>query len=362
MDSIKDNRMAWIRNIDSLQKGSQTYFTEYEIATETYIPGLFIYRNDAILCSSSTFDKDQRGLFKYTLKIKLPALEEPYYNRQASVKGYYFKEGIPGEILALFSLYFQCRFYMLAAFSNDLTPHSIKMKLEYDPLYRSCKPYFDPVVFSNGKRTFSSGLADFLNRIITIPMAYHQQIILACYHYARALKEFGVDEEMVFIRLVSAVEALSEWVVLKKNDDLFNELEFDDIVKTELLAKKQLQELKKLFDVRKSKLKFKRFIEQYSKGFFKGGNFEAPHTRIKKADLLDTLSAIYDSRSEYLHGGEAMYLSQPMRGGHKWDTDPSLGMIIDNRKFPRRKKLPYGSYFQRLVRYCLMEFIKDIAS
>ena len=120
-----------------------------------------------------------------------------------------------------------------------------------------------------------------------------------------------------------------------------------------------IPDIANLFENRKSKLKFKRFVEQHSKGFFKGGNYKAPHTRIKKKDLSKTLSAIYDSRSGYLHTGETMYLSQPMHGVEKWDTDPSFGMIIDNRKFPAGKKLPYGSFFQKLVRHCLLEFVKD---
>ena len=45
--------------------------------------------------------------------------------------------------------------------------------------------------------------------------------------------------------------------------------------------------------------------------------------------------------SNYLHNGEAMYLSQFMSNPRGWDTDPSLGMIIDNRKFTQSKKLPY---------------------
>ena len=56
-----------------------------------------------------------------------------------------------------------------------------------------------------------------------------------------------------------------------------------------------------------------------------------------------------------------MYLSHHMRGAKKWgwDTDPSLGMIIDNRTFSKSMKLPYGSFFQKLVRHCLLEFIKE---
>jgi hypothetical protein len=183
---------------------------------------------------------------------------------------------------------------------------------------------------------------------------------LACYHYARALREFGIDEEMVFIRLVSAIEAVIKWTKLQERDDLFNGKHFNDIIRSEALSNQERRELKKLFDVRKTQLRFKRFIEYYSKGFFKGGNFKAPHTRIRKADLNKTLDAIYSSRSKYLHEGETMYLSMPMRGGDKWDTDPTFGMVIDNRQFPGDQKMPYSSFFQRLVRHCLLEFINDI--
>lgn len=362
MKKLIDNRMAWVRNIEILQNGkTHSYGAEYEIASEVYIPGLLDYENGMILCGLMTFEKDYRGLYKYALKIRFATPEKLYNYRNARIKGYLFKEGIPGELLALLSLYFQCRFYILAAFSGDITQHGLRVKLEYDSIYRSCQPELDPTIFSRGNRNFASELSDFLNQVAHLDMEYHQQLILASYHYARALKEIGVDEEMVFIRLVAAIEAVSKWAKLQKGDDLFDGKEFKEIVRADLLSREEFTELKKLFEVRKPRKKFKRFIQQYSRGFFKGGKFKAPHTKIRKADLEKTLNAIYDSRSDYLHNGQAMYLSHPMRGGLKWDADPSLGMIIDRRKFPIRRKLPYGSFFQRLVRHCLLEFIKDIS-
>jgi hypothetical protein len=354
--------MGWIRNIDKLNKAdTKSYCAEYEIASEVYIPGLLDYMKEKILCGPMTFNKDHRGLYKYALKVRYAQFEGKFDYKRASAKGYLFKEGIPGELLALFCLYFQARFYLLAAFSGELDPKGLKIKLEYDPIHKPCFPTFDPTIYPDGKRNFAKGLPDFLDQMAKIPEKYHQQLILAFYHYSMALKEFGVNEEMVFIRLVSAIEALSKWVELKKDDDLFWGRDFQDIIKSKQLSNEEISEVKNLFDVRKAKLKFERFVEQYSKGFFKGGKYKAPHTRIKKGDLSKTLSAIYDSRSDYLHRGETMYLSQPMRGGEKWDTDPTFGMIIDNRRFPAKKKLPYGSFFQRLVRHCLLEFIKEIS-
>ena len=159
---------------------------------------------------------------------------------------------------------------------------------------------------------------------------------------------------MVFIRLVSAIEAFSKWVQL---DDLFKGVNLDDILKTNALSKDERTELENIFNVRKAKAKFKAFIELYSKGFFKGGNFKASHVRIRKPELSTALNAIYDGRSGYLHRGEVLYLSRPMRGGKKWDTDPTVGMIMGNRRFPAKMKLPYSSWFQRLVRHCIMQFI-----
>ena len=362
MKKISNNRMAWIRNIEILQSGkTDSYEVEYEIASEVYIQGLLNYKEGMILCGPMTFEKDHRGLYKYLLKIRFASADVSSSVKNATKKGYLFKEGIPGELLALFSLYFECRFYMLTSFFGELSHSSLKSKLEFNPVYRPCHPLLAQTIFSTRIRSFTSGFPDFLNKIAHLDTKYHQKLILACFHYSRALREFGIDEEMVFIRLVSAIEAVSKWAKLQKGDDFFNGKEFEKIIRIELLSNEEVAELKRLFDVRKPRIKFKRFIQQHSRGFFKGGKVRAPHTKIRKADLEKTLNAIYDSRSNYLHNGEAMYLSHLMRGGLKWDTDPSLGMIIDKRRFPRSKKLPYGSFFQRLVRHCLLEFIKDIS-
>ena len=155
-----------------------------------------------------------------------------------------------------------------------------------------------------------------------------------------------------------AVETINAFVAeLDKKEDLLKGGNLDDILKTNVLSKDERTELVNIFNARKAKAKFKAFIELYSKGFFKGGNFKASHVRIRKAELPTALNAIYDGRSGYLHRGEVLYLSRPMRGGQKWDTDPTLGMIMGNRRFSAKMKLPYSSWFQRLVRHCIMQFI-----
>lgn len=351
--------MEWIRNLDKLEdKECPEYITEYEFASDSYIPGVLDYKNGKILCGALTFNKDSRGLYKYSFKIKFAGQNVTHLN--ANQKGYLFKGGIPGELISIFSLYFQARFFVLAAYSGEQNSNGLKTKTEFEPLYRSCYPYFNPNYFSDGKRNFAIGLSDFLDMLIRIDTKYHQALILAFYQYSKALREFGIDEEMVFIRLVSAIEATTKWIKLNNEEDLLKAKKFDEIINTELLSEDEKIELKKIFDNRKAFRKFKKFIEYYSRGFFKGG-FKAPLTRIKKDDLLETLNAIYTSRSAYLHDGEVMYLSHPMRGSERWDTDPTVGWIIGNRKFEKKQKLPYSEFFQRLVRYCLIKFIQNIS-
>lgn len=361
MTQIKnDNRMGWIRNLEKLnKKEADSYFVEYEIATECHIAGVLDYGNGIILCGGLTIEKDENGLYHYLLKVKYAGVEEPYYNNKANKKGYYFKDGILGEFLSVFSLYFQCRFYLIATFTGELTNHGLKIKTGNRFIYRACNPLIHPQIFSSKSRNFAVGLSDFLDTVKSLDTKYHQQFILAGSHYARSLKEIGVDSEMVFIRLVSAIESISKFIKLNKKVDLFSGKTFEDIVKGGVLSKTETEELKKTFENRKSKARFITFVEKYSGGYFRGGNYKAKHCKIPKTQLPKVLRTIYDTRSAYLHNGEPMYLSQPMHGGEKWDTDPSMGMIVDNRSFSVSQKLPFTYFFEGLVRQCLLNFLKQ---
>lgn len=355
-----DKRMLWILNIEKLKnKDLESYYIEYEIASECYIPGLFNYQNGMMLCGPLTMEKDKNGLYHYALKIKFSSPEELYNHKKARRKGYLFKEGILGEILSLMSIFFQNRFYLIASYSGELTDKSIKVKHEYSVNYYPCNPDIHPSIFSCKNKNFARGLCEFLESIRSLNPELHQKFILACYHYARALKEIGKDHEMVFIKFVSSIEALSKDFNLKGKDDLLAGKNFDDIIINGVLDEKEKDELEKTFENRKSRKKYIRFIEKYSKGFFKGGNYKAKHTRIYKKDLEKTLDAIYSARSKYLHAGEPMYLSLRIKGENNWDTDPSLGMVMDRRRIPKRQKLPYTHWFERIVRYSILNYLDD---
>lgn len=107
-----DNRMEWIRNVEKLDSQSTSIYTaEYELASEAYIPGILDYENGSILCGGMTFNPDPKGYYKYLLKIKYPYNDKKFRVLDANKKGYLFKEGIPGELISLLSLFFQCRFF-----------------------------------------------------------------------------------------------------------------------------------------------------------------------------------------------------------------------------------------------------------
>ena len=368
LNKQNDNRMAWIRNVEKLsESNNEAYYYEYEFASECRISGVLDYEVGKLICGGFSLEQDKNGLYHYLLRVQYPEYESGY-NDKADKKGYYFKDGIIGELLALFSLYFQCRFYIIATYHGELTNHGLKIKIEQEFLYKKTSKGVHPRIFSEGGRNFAKGLSDFLNMVRKLNNQKHQGFILACYHYARSLKEVGVDSEMVFIRLVSAIETLSSGYKLSKQDNPLDGEKFSNLLGTsKKLSRKQEKQLKEILKVskqgkiqiEKSKQKFIRFVADFSKGCLRGGNWKAKYVKITRKNLPDVLATIYNGRSSYLHSGEPMYLSQFMYGAGKWDTDPSLGMMIDNRKFPPSQKLPYTYWFENVVRHCLMNYLKS---
>jgi hypothetical protein len=112
--------------------------------------------------------------------------------------------------------------------------------------------------------------------------------------------------------------------------------------------------------IEKARQRFVAFIEHYSRGALKGGNYRARHLKITREKMTQTLDAIYRGRSRYLHSGEPMYLSVLTAIPNNWDTDPTSAMWADNRKFRGRDKLPYPYWFENIVRHCLLKYIEEM--
>jgi hypothetical protein len=100
MRNGNDNRMAWIRNLEALARGCHHYTVEFELGSECRIPGLLDYAEARIICAPMTIEKSREGLWLYNLILRFPSGPHEH-NRKANEKGYYFKDGIVGELLAL---------------------------------------------------------------------------------------------------------------------------------------------------------------------------------------------------------------------------------------------------------------------
>lgn len=353
-----DNRMGWVRNLTKIKEaGAETYYTEYELVTECHIPSVLSYDGEAILCGGMTIDRGE-NLRHYLLKIKYKTF--PEHNENADRDGYYFEGGIAGELVSLMSLFLQCRFYQIAIYQGELSPTGLRTKIELPLLYKKCHPSVHPTIFEQeGRKRRFIDMNTFLDEIRTLDPMYHHSFALATRQYAIALRNAGVDEEMVFIRLVSAVEALSTHIKLDPSEDPLAGKSLEEIISKEHQNPETVEAIKNIFNTRRTALKFRKFIRMYMGDSLpsKPPMENTGYKWITTENLDEILQRIYSARSKYLHSGQLMYLSMHMHGT-VGDFDPSLGMIIDNREFPGNEQLPLPSSFENIVRTCLLNFVK----
>jgi len=351
-----DDRMLWIRNLEGDAVSDDFDAIEAEIGSECRMNGVLDYQDGAILFGASTHSPDDVGLYKYLLKLKLRS--QSAHTLLGKPNGYLFRDGHVGELVALISLCLQARLYILSTTIGHLTSHSLPIKTEFSPLRVRFGGNVDPVIFSTTDRNLAIELPVFLHQVRLIPSKYHLTVALASNHYARALREIGVDEEMVFVRLVAAIEtaALDQSI---SADQLLNKTP-EKLFRTEDLTASQIQELRKLLRTRKAKARFVSFLEQFSSGFFDGMPEKPPHTQVTPATLASVAGAIYDTRSDYLHNGYPMYLSHFSPTFPEWHMDPSVGMVWQDRSYTADQKLPRADFFHRLVRHCLLAYFKSL--
>ncbi|WOF74438.1 HEPN domain-containing protein [Parvibaculaceae bacterium PLY_AMNH_Bact1] len=365
-----DNRMGWVRNLEAVDLSKPCSTQEYEFESESRIGGVLNYDDGKVQAGPLSFPSKPTELHRYLLKITYPD-GLTTHNANANKKGYAFKEGTAGELLSLLSLHFQSRFYLRASYYGELTKKSMKLRTAYPFRHQVTPVAHNPKILKGGgSRNFAVGLTEFLDSVQKLDEKKHERFIIACWHYARALRDIGIDSEMVFIRLVSAIEVLSESFDLPTKDNPLEGCDFTSIVREENLSKQQLKQLRDTLGVgkdgkvhiSKTKARFIGFTNEYSSGCLRGGNWKAHQLKIKRKDVPSIVGKIYDARSAYLHAGEPMYLSHFFLGSDTWDMDPSLGMAIDNKKISGKKKLPYAHWFENLVRCCLLNYLAENSS
>ncbi len=134
------------------------------------------------------------------------------------------------------------------------------IKREYPFVLAKRNPAVHPPLFQSPNKNLATDFNEFLDTVKRLNPKLHQDFILACHHYARTAKEVGVDSEMVFIRLVPAIEALSIQEALNCKDDAQEERAINDLLAHSGLPQEQKRNLKNIFNVRKSSKKFVRVI------------------------------------------------------------------------------------------------------
>jgi len=368
---MQDNRMGWIRFLENPGEATGARWVEdWEIASECRITGKLDEANGKLIFSPHSFEPDENSLYKYVIRFSYPMAvrdtEEVLRRSESATKrGYHFKGGAPAELVALISVALRCRVFVVACERGAAAADSIPTKHDLPFRYQKVAHASLPVLFQEGNRNFVHDLAPFLKLVKGLETARHNRFMLACHHYARALRDVGTDTEMVFLRLVSTIEALSRDYEFKKGDHALNGKKYSALFAGASLSADEDQSLREILlvdddqiAITRLKQRFIRFAFDYSTGALRGGNRKAKHLWIGRAKVPQALAAIYDARSSYLHNGEPMYLSQFMGAYPKWDTDPSLGMISDNRRFDAKSKLPYVSWFENVVRSCLLNYLR----
>lgn len=363
-----DKRMQWILLFEenSNSKNHEEYFTDYEICSEVKIMGVLEYSDGSLFCAPLSLEKNQQGLYSYIIRLKHIEKEYIFDKGSYSKDGYYFKDGLIGELIAIFSVYFQARFFLKSTASGKLTPTSFRLK--HYKQFRYAKPEitsnFEMLTHQKRNWAHEDGLKKFLNDIKNINHKYHQRLIQAFHWYSEAIKEIGINSELFYIKMVSCVESVISDIKITENK---LEKKLTTVLHKGKFTTDEEQEIKNWITNRKIKQKFITFIKKYSKGFFKSGYRKAKHCYIKKVDTENYLKRIYDSRSAYIHTGKPMYISFDMSIGgdasddkcHLWDLDPSLGSMIDRREIKGKEKLPRTRWFERIVNFSLKKFIEE---
>jgi hypothetical protein len=354
------NRMLWLRELDALVAASTSHTIEAELASEVLVPGLLDYAHGAVWLSPVTFTPDHVGLYKYVLRLRCAERLVPdgeavpsTFPRTGTRNGYVFPTGAVGEIAALLSLAVQARFYLVSITVRHGPDSAVMYKTEFSFLRAGHGVHLDRVLFVEAARN-ATHLSPLLDRVRSIPNEHHLVIAVAAGHYARAVRLVGVDEEMVFVRLVSAVEK----IMGSHAEDALSQ----KVLAQQCFTEDEKRELKTTFQARRSTARFVAFLLKYSAGFFDGEAKEPVHTQVTPENLEMVARAIYRARSAYLHSGDPMYLSPVSHVFPGWHMGASVGQTLQDRSFSQEQKLPCADFFHRLVRHCILARIDEMAT
>jgi len=348
MNFIKDKRIA--------VKDTEVYSIEFK--TEMDITGVGSMRSSNFLIGPTveSLVYGNTDLKTHEIRLSYPAGTEAAPKRvKHTKKGYAHPGGVSGELGDLVSIFFHTRVYITSSSQGQLTENSIRSRQLKKVIRGNLPRWYVRHVIQNNSKNFGDFI-EFLKSLEKLPKAKHQRFINACANYNLALQQVGISDEMVFVRLVSAVESLSSHLSLSPSEASLDKKTFQEIIKN-IEDENQKSELEEIFIARKSTQKFKMFVKKYSPSYL-AERTDITYGKITDDEINEILSRIYRARSRYLHTGTPMFISSHWEDG-KMDMDSTTGMGMGAKWFSENEKLPTIEFFEGLVRHSIMSYLEE---
>jgi len=368
-----DNRIGCIKYIEELEQYDippdnffATDVNEYEYFSDSRICGIFSFgKKYPITFRMITGEENEYGYYRYILRIPTiinpliynKVTPEKYYKKvqenfdKARKDGYYFKEGLAGEFICIFAVFLRARFYLRSVVNRN--NQEISQKITYPVFLPSTVSEYKEI-FNDKKKNLTSDLIPFFEKIVTLPDKGHFNIIHSFREYHEALKNIGIDHDIVYLKLVVAIEGIASIEKVESNfkhdfPECFNLIKDD---------KEKLNQITTMWANRGSTNSVRSFLKKYLLGIRK--DFEKTvyinkEGKNKNITLEKTINRIYASRSKYVHEGRQMTISKISFRDSAYE--PTMGGVIDRKKILLDELLPVISYFENIVNISLINYI-----
>lgn len=328
-----DNRMLWILYLERVKAAPErTYRETCEIVSETQISRRLHYEDGMIAFHCLGPNNYLDGLFSYELQLTLPLAEEIERNEKDEPIFYAARDGYNSrgnfdELISLLSLHLNTRFFPVQWRTGEHTATSISSQWGRKFVHLPClnaRQKKSDVFTAKNKDLWPA--ADFLNEVRKLRPELHQQFYYAARSYAEGLRLIGFEDEIAYIHFVSAVSALAST------------------------------------NSGKDRVEFRSFLLTHGSDFLSTQKPGSPTGWITKENAELYLNTIYTARSEYLHAGVPMWISEEQNTfdevGRGYDLDLALGRIEDRREWGEHDRVPTVLFFEALVRHCLREYLR----
>lgn len=377
-EDTTDNRMqciTYIKELEQYEVPADNFFigyaTEYEYFSDSRICGVFtIGEKHPITFRMVESEENEFGYHRYILRIPTiinPVILGTMTNEEYSKKiidnftearedGYYFKEGLAGELICIFAVCLRARFYLRNQVNRDNKGPSTKITY---PVFLPSTVSEYKAIFDDKKKNLTSDVIPFFQKVASLPDKGHFNIIHAFREYHEALKNIGIDHDITYLKLVVAIEGIT--TIEKKDRPSFQD-DFPECFKLLQECKEKLNKISKLWENRGSISSVTSFFDKY----LLSDNPEFTETICMnekgEKSLLPfrkTVDRIYDARSKYVHEGLQMLISKNSFTDSYYE--PILGGVRDRKKITVDEMLPMISYFDSIVNVSLIAYVEKNA-